>query len=296
MELYQYRYFLAAADAGSFQVAADRLLITRQAISQSISQMEKILGYSLFHRSKDGLILTKEGEIFFPRIKTLISIQEEMERDMHRCCTDSRQTVRLYYTHTLYNLYENCFLDFQKQCDNGVTLKISGCQEVDCGRLLQDSEADIVISTFMPKFNGAHSRLLAQYPLSLMLSETHRLAKKDEIGLDDLRGETFLAYNSGEKNESKVYLPDCILTGVENSSHQLSDDLIYLFHRVRNNRGILLGVPENLDGLLKGVVFKPFPLAGYWNHYYTVSDSFKSKCFMSGFSDKLFQYITSLNK
>ena len=293
MELYQYKYFLTAADAGSFQLAADRLFITRQAISQSIAQMEKVLGYPLFHRSKKGLILTKEGELFLPRIKNLVSIQEEMECDMQKFCMKSRQIVRLYYTHTLYNLYEDYFMDFQNQCVNGVTLQISGCQEADCGRLLQDAEADIVISTFMPQFERCHTKLLAQYPLSLMLSEDHRLAKKDEIGLEDLNGETFLAYNSGEKNNSKLYLPECILTGVENSQYQISDDLIYLFHRVRNNRGLLMGVPENLNGLLNGVIYKAFPLAGCWNHYYTVSDSFKSKCFIPDFSERLFKYLTA---
>lgn len=296
MELNQYRYFLTVASTGSFQLAADKLFITRQAISQSVIQMEKSLGYPLFLRTRTGLVLTKEGELFLPRIKSLVSIQEQMESDMHRCSEKSPQVIRLYYTNTTYSLYEDSLLEFQRQCEGEFHLHLEGCQESDCCRLMHEAKADIIISTFIPRFEGCRTKLLVHYPLCLMMSEGHRLAGKDDISIQDLAGETFLAYVSGDKGETEVCLPDCLLTGVENGCYDYSNDLIYLFHRVRNNRGLLLGVTENLRDLLKGVVYKPFPQAGDWNHYFTVSDSFTSRILGSDFSDRFFKFLSARMK
>lgn len=296
MELYQYKYFLVVADTKSFQIAADKLYITRQAVSQSIVQMEKQLGYPLFLRTKSGLELTAEGKMFLPRIENLVKMQEKMERDMWKYSAKSRHAIRLYYTYTTYHLYEDCLMNFQEEHEDELLLEINGCQEADCMQLLQEAQADIIISTFTPNFRGCQSRLLMQYPLSLMISTENKLVSKQKIELADLVGETFLAYKSGDNSGAKVYLPDCILYGVPDAQCVYSDDLIYLFHRVRNNRGILMGVEENLEGLLNGVVFKLFPEAGTWNHYFTVSNSSQYDLSSRCYSAKLFDMLVASKK
>lgn len=296
MELYQYKYFLAVAATNNFQIAAEKLYLTRQAISQSITQMEKQLGYPLFLRTKSGLVLTAEGELFLPRVEKLVKMQEKMEHDMRQCSTKSRQEIRLYYTYTTYHLYEDRFMKFQKDHDDELLLEINGCREADCVRLLQEARADIIISTFIPKFGGCQSRLLMQYPLSLMMSTKNKLATKEKVELADLEGETFLAYKSGDDSGVNVYLPDYMLYGANDARCVYSDDLIYLFHRVRNNRGILMGVEENLVGLLNGVVFKLFPEAGNWNHYFTVSNSFQDDLSSLHYSAKLFDSLIANRK
>ncbi|MDX6261322.1 MAG: hypothetical protein QOH84_3010, partial [Kribbellaceae bacterium] len=48
------RTFVAAADAGKFQDAADDLGITQQAVSKRIAALEKHLGVKLFTRTARG--------------------------------------------------------------------------------------------------------------------------------------------------------------------------------------------------------------------------------------------------
>ncbi|MGI6105819.1 MAG: LysR family transcriptional regulator [Raoultibacter sp.] len=59
----QEKYFLTIAEEGSISRAADRLFISRQALSGSINALEAELGTSLFRRSKSGISLTQEGEL-----------------------------------------------------------------------------------------------------------------------------------------------------------------------------------------------------------------------------------------
>lgn len=57
------RIFHAAAEAGSFTHAADKLRMSQSAISRQVSNLEKELGIPLFHRHARGLVLTEQGEL-----------------------------------------------------------------------------------------------------------------------------------------------------------------------------------------------------------------------------------------
>ncbi len=57
------RIFHAAAEAGSFTHAADKLHLSQSAISRQVSALEHEVGVPLFHRHARGLILTEQGEM-----------------------------------------------------------------------------------------------------------------------------------------------------------------------------------------------------------------------------------------
>lgn len=62
LELRQIRYFLAAAEHGSFLKAASALEIQESAISRRIRDLEDELGASLFQRHNGGVCLTLAGQ------------------------------------------------------------------------------------------------------------------------------------------------------------------------------------------------------------------------------------------
>ncbi len=55
------RVFLAVAEHGSFNKAAEALLLTQPAVSQKVRQLEALLGVKLFERTPHGARLTSEG-------------------------------------------------------------------------------------------------------------------------------------------------------------------------------------------------------------------------------------------
>jgi DNA-binding transcriptional LysR family regulator len=59
------RIFHAAADAGSFTHAGEKLEMSQSAVSRQVSALESDLGVPLFHRHARGLILTEQGELLF---------------------------------------------------------------------------------------------------------------------------------------------------------------------------------------------------------------------------------------
>lgn len=62
------RAFEAAARHLSFKAAADELGVTPGAISQQVKKLENSLGVALFRRLPRGLLLTRQGETYLPKI------------------------------------------------------------------------------------------------------------------------------------------------------------------------------------------------------------------------------------
>src|SRR5919106_6174367 len=59
------KVFHAAAEAGSFTHAGERLGLSQSAVSRQVSALEAELSGSLFHRHARGLILTEQGELLY---------------------------------------------------------------------------------------------------------------------------------------------------------------------------------------------------------------------------------------
>jgi len=59
------RVFHAAAEAGSFTHAAEKLRLSQSAISRQVGALENDVGVPLFHRHARGLVLTEQGEMLF---------------------------------------------------------------------------------------------------------------------------------------------------------------------------------------------------------------------------------------
>ena len=56
------RYFLKAAETGSFSTAAQEMFISPQAMTKQINALEAELGGKLFTRSPQGVVLTRFGQ------------------------------------------------------------------------------------------------------------------------------------------------------------------------------------------------------------------------------------------
>lgn len=61
MTLQQLHYFISIAETGSFNEAAKTLYISQPSLTSSIQELERELGFSLFHRGNRGVSLTSDG-------------------------------------------------------------------------------------------------------------------------------------------------------------------------------------------------------------------------------------------
>jgi DNA-binding transcriptional LysR family regulator len=70
------RTFVAVAETGQFQAAADDLGITQQAASKRVGSLERELGVQLFARTARGARLTVDGQALLPHARELLRAAE----------------------------------------------------------------------------------------------------------------------------------------------------------------------------------------------------------------------------
>ena len=107
MEIKQLKYFVIAADVGSFSEAAKVLYTTQSSVSKVVLSLEKELGYPLFNRASKGISLTQEGEKFHIRVSKLVADFDSLENES----TGSlRNIVKISSNHSSW--LANCFSEF----------------------------------------------------------------------------------------------------------------------------------------------------------------------------------------
>jgi LysR family transcriptional regulator, cell division regulator len=82
MESALLKVFVAVANEKSISLGALSLGFTQSNVTLRIKQLEKTLGYSLFHRVPSGVILTKEGEKLYPMAIEIVKKVQEAQLKM----------------------------------------------------------------------------------------------------------------------------------------------------------------------------------------------------------------------
>jgi DNA-binding transcriptional LysR family regulator len=73
MQLVALKYFVAVADHGSFNAAAERLGVTPSTLTRSVSTLEDDLGLTLFERSRRGVRLTPGAAAVLAETKRMLA-------------------------------------------------------------------------------------------------------------------------------------------------------------------------------------------------------------------------------
>jgi DNA-binding transcriptional LysR family regulator len=81
--------FLALAEQGRFQKAADALHITQTALTRRLQNLEAMLGVKLFERTTRSVALTRIGSDFLPQARRLMS-------DLSNALTEIQQSGRAH--------------------------------------------------------------------------------------------------------------------------------------------------------------------------------------------------------
>jgi DNA-binding transcriptional LysR family regulator len=194
MELHPLRVFLTVANEKSFSRAAEKLLRTQPAISLSIQRLESELGERLIDRSAKDLLLTDAGKIVADYARRYENLQGDLENAIAELRDKSagRLTVGANESSTLYLLdhierYRRTYPKINVQIRRSLSSKIP--------TELIDGDLELGILTYDPEDDRLVTNVIYTDHLSFIVSPSHRLAKSEEISIEELGDETFIAHN-----------------------------------------------------------------------------------------------------
>ncbi len=186
MELRQLRYFVSIAENLSFSEASKVLCITQSTLSQQIKQLELELGTPLFIRTSHSVALTEAGHELLPYAKSTLYDAEMCAvrvADLNRLSTGS---LRIGVTYSFSPILTETLISFMKLYP-GIKLDILYRPMAELMDLLRRRDLDFVLA-FKPTqaLEGVESHILFQNYLSAIVRDTHCLASKQRISLDEL--------------------------------------------------------------------------------------------------------------
>src|SRR4029078_2110310 len=194
MELHPLRVFLTVATERSFSRAAEKLLRTQPAISLAIQRLEAEMGEKLIDRSAKDLLLTDAGQIVLDYDRRFETLTGDLENAMAelRDKSSGRLTIGANESSTLYLLdhierYRALYPKMQVQVRRTQSSKIP--------TQIVDGELELGLLTYDPEDERIISRVIYSDHLSFIVSPKHRRAKRDQVAIKELGGETFIAHN-----------------------------------------------------------------------------------------------------
>lgn len=100
MELQQLKYFKAVADKGKISEAAESLFVSAPALSTSISRLEKELGFPLFDRTNNRIILNTQGQIFLKHVNQVFASLESAKQELQQSLEPQAPRISLLSINT----------------------------------------------------------------------------------------------------------------------------------------------------------------------------------------------------
>ena len=166
MELKQLNYIVTIAEEKSLTRAAEKLFVSKPALSLQLSRLEKEEGLPpLFSRTRNGLVLTDAGRIYVNGARTILNLNEKANLAARKL-TEQKFTLRI----AVAPVGETFFLTrvlprFHRKYPN-VRLDIRLCNANDAKEALMHQGLDLaLVIDSQAEFSLFHSSFLTEDPV-----------------------------------------------------------------------------------------------------------------------------------
>ena len=271
VELRHIRYFLAAAEHGSFRKAGIALGIRESAVSRRIRDLEDWLGAALFQRHNCGVSLTFAGRRFLRRARQVVKHIDEGARDVASIGRSEDGSVRIgIYSSIASGFLAELLCAYQRRHAN-VQIELVDGEPAEQIAAVRQLRLDITFVTGTRDCPGCDTTQLWSERVFAVLPEAHVLTEKEELEWHDLAQETFIVSEAAPGQEVHDYLVQHLADlghhpeiGVQNVRR---DNLLPL---VALGRGLTLTSEAATAAQLPGIAYRPIagellPFSAVWS-------------------------------
>lgn len=143
-----YKVFYYAAKYGGLTPAAEALSISQPAVSQSMKQLEGLLGVRLFIRASRGIRLTPEGELLYAYVKKGYEQIAEGERQLKQMLNLELGEIRIGASDMTLQFYLLPFLEKFHEKYPKIKVVVTNAPTPETLRYLEEGRIDFgVVST-----------------------------------------------------------------------------------------------------------------------------------------------------
>lgn len=187
------RSFVVLADELHFARAAARMHISQPALSQTLKQLERSTGLQLLQRTTRRVELTPDGRAFRD---DAVRVLEQFDMLMERARATAggrRGTLRVGYTiGAAVDLVPRVLRAYGRECPE-VRVETNEFDFSEPAAGLDDGRTDIAIVRPPIDVDGVQLLTLTHEPRVACVADSHRLADRQEISVNDVLDEPIIA-------------------------------------------------------------------------------------------------------
>jgi LysR family transcriptional regulator, hydrogen peroxide-inducible genes activator len=242
MNLRDLRYFVALADTKHFGKAAERCYVSQPTLSAQIKKLENYLGVQLIERQPRRVQLTETGARIVPIARRMLQESDDiiaLARNEHDPLS-GKINVALIPTIGPY-LLPVVMRRLRKQLPR-LKLMLYEYQTQALLEKMRAGDIELGILALPVALEGLESRELYEEPFTVAVPGSSELAKKANVKIEDLNGETVLLLEDGHCLRDQA-LDVCSRVDAKESEDYRATSLETLRQMVAAGLGITL-LPE----------------------------------------------------
>ena len=195
IELRLLRYFVAVAEEGNFNRAAERLHIAQPPLSRAIQQLEAQLGAVLIDRSARPFRLTAVGRLLHTQALQMLARMEDVEAMVKATASMGRRRLVIgFVASTIYARLPELIRAYRK-LDQSLELVMVESSTLDQIAALKEGRIDIGFGRIRFEDPAVRRIILRREKMMVALPMAHKLAARaGPVSLSELANEPLILY------------------------------------------------------------------------------------------------------
>ena len=189
------RYFLKAAETGSFSLAAQSQFISAQALTKQINLLEQELGGRLFERTSRGVVLTAFGRYAQERLQWIDQEFENVWTDLREYAQGAKEQIRIGIFAALpREQLVSPTVSFLLSSFPGRQFNLEMIELDEGRRKLLEGKLDMLLTNMHEedRLDGFDCYYYSEHDARVIVSLNHPWVMKDEITREDMAQEAFI--------------------------------------------------------------------------------------------------------
>ena len=201
MTIRHLKIFIAVATHGKMRHAAEVLLISQPAISQSIKELEAYYGVKLFERLSQKLYLTEEGNKLLTHARYVVDAFDNLnlmmrdETGLSKLRIGGSVSVGTYLLNDILDQMEVLIPDLELQVIVDNTSAIE--------HLVKTNQVDVALVEGIISCDELIQFPVYQDELVIIVGKSHPLYAKEKVTLDELKDELWITREEGSINRNQ---------------------------------------------------------------------------------------------
>lgn len=192
MNLRQVEVFQAMMTNGTASRAAEVLRISQPAVSKAIQELERQIGFQLFHREKRRMTPTSEARLFFQEVQNSFTGLVHLRSAAARIRDFGSGEIRLVSLSALStNLVPRALRAFQLRHPN-VMITFQARMSSMVKDLVASGQFDLGLAADEIDVTGVDASLFYRQRLVIAMPDDHPLTASSVVRAEDLHGQNFI--------------------------------------------------------------------------------------------------------